>query len=123
MKKKTDNYTKFELLKYYISLYKLYRYQRKRDKYTLKMKKYTAKEQVLRVALQAGNFSSKEFCDRVRSINAAVDAMQADRKRLQKLAGIQAEIINKSTMKKLTEEMPGGDMGTTVLMSNLSEKE
>ena len=125
MEKNTDKYTRFELMKYYISLYKLYRYQRKCDKYNIKMKKYTHKHQVLRIALQAGNFSSKEFCDRLRAINVAVDAMKSDRNRLQELAGIikQPDALNKTAMKKLKNEMPGRDIGASALVSNWSEKE
>jgi len=124
MEKKTDKYTRFELMKYYISLYKLYRYQRKYDKYALKMKKYSSKQEVLRIALQAGNFSSKEFCDRLKAINVAVDAMKSDKNRMQKLAGIVgSNPVNKIVREKLKKEMPGGDMGTSALMSVMSEKE
>lgn len=82
MEKKKNSYTKFELLKYYISIYKLYRLERKSQKYQECLSTVDKKYNNLKLALQAGFFSAKKFNE---GIIKAEDSMI----RLQKLAGIQ----------------------------------
>ena len=79
-------YKRFELLKFYLAVYKLYRLNRKMDKCTEYVKKYKQEYTELELALKAGFYSAKKFnADAQKLING-----MGGKKRLQQLAGIKS---------------------------------
>ena len=84
MKKEETSYTKFELLRYYFTAYRLYRLQRKNQKYLSLARKYEEEYKELNLALHAGFLSSKNFTKTINDI----DDSQIGKNRLRKLAGI-----------------------------------
>jgi len=86
MEKKTDKYTRFELLKYYFTAYKLYKLERKYTKHSALTKKYDDKHKELNLALHAGFHTAKNFTKTINNI----DDSKIGKNRLRKLAGIAA---------------------------------
>ena len=86
MKKEEISYTKFELLKYYFTAYKLYKLERKYTKHSALAKKYDDSYKELKLALHAGFHSANNFTKTINNINDS----QIGKNRLRKLAGIVA---------------------------------
>ena len=81
-----SSYTRFELIKFYLTMYKLYRLRRKNIKYAKLAEKCSKQCSDLEIAVAVGFFSAKAFAV---SIQKTVDG-RIGKERLQKLAGIKA---------------------------------